>query len=127
MPSVALLVPVALPILGALTTALFGRNESAFSRAAASAGVWAAALSVVVLWLPVSSTQELSLGQLGFGSSLELRLDTMAMVFSLVVLVPAATLLTLQPRSWQESTVAALGVAAAVLSCQERGWRVRRV
>ena len=121
MPSVALLVPVALPILGALTAALFGRNESAFSRAAASAGVWAAALSVVVLWLPVRSTQELSLGQLGFGSSLELRLDTMALVFSLVVLVPAATLLTLQPRSWQESTVAALGVAAAMLAVEAGG------
>ncbi|HXI95993.1 MAG TPA: hypothetical protein VNG04_07690, partial [Candidatus Acidoferrum sp.] len=113
MPPLALLVPVALPIVGALVAALFGRYEGGFSRAAASAGVWGAAVAVVALWLPVRSTQELSLGQLGFGSSLGLRLDTMALVFSLVVLVPAATLLTLQPRSWQESTVAALGVAAA--------------
>jgi hypothetical protein len=121
MPPLALLVPIALPILGGALAVLFGRNESVFSRVAVSAGVWAAAVAVVALWLPVRSTQELSLGQLGFGSSLELRLDAMALVFSLVVLVPAASLLSLQPRTWQESTVAALGVAAAVLAVEAGG------
>lgn len=121
MPPLALLVPVALPLVGGLLAALLARNERGMSRAASSAGVWAAAVALVVLWLPVRSTQELSLGQLGFGSPVELRLDTVALVFSLVVLVPAATLLTLQPRTWQESAVAALGVAAAVLAIEAGG------
>jgi hypothetical protein len=121
MPPLALLVPIALPILGALLAVLFGRNERSFSRVAVSVGVWAAAVAVVALWLPVRSTQELSLGQLGFGSPLELRLDTIALIFSLVVLVPAASLLTLQPRTWQEASVAALGVAAAVLAVEAGG------
>jgi len=121
MPPLALLAPIVLPILGGLLAAVFGRNEGVVSRVAASAGVWAAAVAVVALWLPVRSTQELFLGQLGFGSSLELRLDTMALVFSLVVLVPTASLLTLQPRTWQESTVAAIGVAAAILAVEAGG------
>jgi hypothetical protein len=121
MPPLALLVPVALPILGGLLAVLFGRDKGSMSRVAASAGVWAGAVAVVALWLPVRSTQELSLGQLGFGSPLDLRLDTIALVFSLVVLVPTASLLTLQPRTWQESAVAALGVAAAVLAVEAGG------
>jgi hypothetical protein len=121
MPPLALLVPVALPLVGGLLAAPLGRYEGGLSRAAASTGVWGAAAALVVIWLPVRSTQELSLGQLGFGSPLELRLDTVALVFSLVVVVPAATLLTLQPRTWQESTVAALGVAAAVLAVEAGG------
>src|SRR5579859_2551268 len=121
MPPLTLLVPVALPLVGGLLAALLGRYEGGLSRAAASTCVWGAAVALVVIWLPVRSTQELSLGQLGFGSPLELRLDTVALVFSLVVVVPAATLLTLQPRTWQESTVAALGVAAAVLAVEAGG------
>src|ERR1700730_17259310 len=115
MPPLALLVPIGLPILGSLVAALLGRAGSGAARAAASVGLWSAAVAIVALWLPVRSTQELTLGQLGFGSGLDLRLDTMSLVFSLIVLIPAATLLSLQPRGWQESTVAALGVGAAVL------------
>jgi hypothetical protein len=121
MPPLALLVPIALPVLGSMVAALLGRAGSGAARAAASLGLWSAAVAIVVLWLPVRSTQELSLGQLGFGSGLDLRLDTMSLVFSLIVLVPAATLLSLQPRSWQESTVAGLGVAAAVLAVEAGG------
>jgi hypothetical protein len=121
MPPLALLVPIALPILGAALSAALRRNEGVLARAAVSAGVWAAAVAIVALWLAVRSTQELALGQLGFGSSFELRLDALAVVFSLAVLVPAAALLTLQPRTWQESTVAALGVAAAVLAVEAGG------
>ena len=35
-----------------------------------------------------------------------------------MILLPSAILLTLQPRTWQEGTVAALGVAAAVLAVE---------
>lgn len=116
-----LLVPVALPVAGAAVAAIFGRRARGVARAAVSTGVWLSALAVVAIWFPVRSTQELSLGQLGFGSSLELRLDTIGMFFALVVLIPAASLLTLQRRAWQESTVAALGVSAAVLAVEGGG------
>ena len=121
MPPLALLVPVALPVLGSAVAAVLGRTHAALSRLAAATGAWAAAVAVVVLWLPVRSTQELALGQLGFGSPTGLRVDTMTVLFGLVILVPAAILLTLQPRTWQESTVAALGLAAATLAVEAGG------
>jgi hypothetical protein len=121
MPPRALVLPIALPILGGALAVLLRRNEGLLGRAAASAGVWAAAIAIVAVWLPVRATEELSLGQLGFGSPTELRLDSMTVVFGLIILVPAATLLTLQPRTWQESTVAVLGVAAAVLAIEAGG------
>ena len=116
-----LLVPVALPLAGAAVAAILGRRARGVARAAAGTSAWLSAVATVAIWFPVRSTQELSLGQLGFGSSLELRLDTIGMFFALVVLIPAAALLTLQARTWQENTVAALGVAAAVLAVEGGG------
>jgi hypothetical protein len=78
-------------------------------------------LALLILWLPVRSTQELNLGPLGFGAGFDLRLDGVTFAFGLVILVPAAVLLTLQPRSWQEGTVAALGVGAAMLAVEAGG------
>jgi hypothetical protein len=78
-------------------------------------------LALLVLWVRVRSTQELNLGPLGFGAELDLRLDAVAFAVGLIVLVPAAVLLSLQPRTWQEGTVAALGVAAAVLAVEAGG------
>ena len=117
----ALLIPIVLPILGAAIAATAGRAGHGIARASASLGVWGAAVAVVAIWLPVRSTQEISLGQLGFGSPFDLRLDMIGLVFSLAVLIPAATLLTLQPRTWQENTVAGLGVAAAVAAIEAGG------
>ena len=118
MPPIALLAPIALPVAAALIAAAFGPRFETASRATAAVGAWAALAAVAILWLAVRSTQEVSLGPLGFGASFELRLDGVAVVFSLFVLVPAAVLLTLQRRGWQESTVAALAVAAAVLALE---------
>jgi len=121
MPPLALLVPIALPVVASVVAALAGRLGGGVGRIAASAGTWAAAAAIVAIWLPVRSTQELPLGQLGFGSAQELRIDAVAVVFGLIILVPAAMLLSLQPRTWQESTVATLGVAAAVLAVESGG------
>ena len=118
MPPLALLAPIALPLAGALIAAAAGARFEMASRVAAAAGAWAALAAVATLWLAVRSTQEVSLGPLGFGAGFDLRLDGVAVVFSVVVLVPAAVLLTLQGRGWQESTVAALAVAAAVLALE---------
>jgi hypothetical protein len=118
MPSLALLVPVALPFLAGGVTAALGLAGFKPGRALVGAGAWGAVLVLFALWLPVRSTQELNLGPLGFGAGFDLRLDGVSFAFGLVILVPAAILLTLQPRSWQEGTVAALGVGAAMLGVE---------
>src|SRR6267378_5401672 len=121
MPSLVLLAPVALPLLAGGVTAALGLAGLKPGRALVGAGAWGAVLALLALWLPVRSTQELNLGPLGFGAGVDLRLDGVAFAFGLVILVPAAVLLTLQPRSWQEGTVAALGVASAVLAVEAGG------
>jgi hypothetical protein len=121
MPSLALLAPVALPLIAGVLTAALGLAGLKPGRAIVGAGAWGAVLALFVLWLPVRSAQELTLGPLGFGAPFHLRVDGVAFAFGLVVLVPAAILLTLQPRSWQEGTVAALGVGAAMLALEAGG------
>ena len=114
MPSIALLAPVLLPLLAAGVITAFGLGGFNLGRIAAGAGAWAAVLALLVVWLPLRSTLELDLGQLGFGSPFRLRIDAVAFAFGLMVLVPAALVLTLQRRSWQAAALGALGVAAAV-------------
>ena len=118
MPPIALVVPIALPVAAALVAAALGRRFEMVSRFAAALGSWGSLAAIAVLWLAVRSTQELSLGPLGFGAGFDLRLDGVAVVFGAIVLAPAAVQLTLQPRGWQESTVASLAVAAAVFAVE---------
>ncbi len=118
MPPIALVAPIALPLAAALVAAAFGLRLEMVSRVAAAVGAWAALGAIAVLWLAVRSTQEFSLGPLGYGAALELRLDGVAVVFGMIVLAPAAVLLMLQTRGWQESTVASLAVAAAMLALE---------
>ncbi len=120
MPSIALLAPVLIPLGTAGAVAICGVAGWKIDRIVLAAGSWAAILVLVALWTPVRSTQDLNLGQLGF-SPLDLRLDAVGFVFALMVIVPAAILLTMQPRAWQEGTVAALGLAAAVLAVEAGG------
>ena len=120
MPSLALLAPVALPLAAGAVTAALGLAGLKAGRALVGAGAWGAVVALIVLWLPVRSTQELNLG-LGFGAGLDVRLDGVTFAFGLVILLPSAVLLTIQPRSWQEGTVAALGVAAAMLAVEAGG------
>jgi len=121
MPPLALLTPVTLPLLAGGITALCGLAGLRVGRAVVAVGAWGAVIALLALWVPVRSTQVLTLGPLGFGAALDLRLDAVAFAFGLIVLVPAAILLTLQPRTWRESTAAALGVAAAALAVQAGG------
>src|SRR5487761_1062144 len=118
MPPLTLLAPIALPLVAGGLTAALGLAGLKPGRAIVGAGAWGALLLLFLLWLPVRSTEELTLGPLGFGAGLDLRLDGVAFAFGVVVLVPSAVLLSLQPRTWQESTVAALGVAAALLGVE---------
>jgi hypothetical protein len=121
MPSIALIAPVVIPLVTAAALALCGVAGWKIGRIVLGVGSWGAILVLIALWAPVRATQELSLGQLGFGAPLHLRLDGVGFAFALMVMVPSAVLLTLQPRAWQEGTVAALGLAAAVLAVEAGG------
>src|SRR5207302_1049249 len=121
MPSAAVVAPIVLPLIAAAVIAGFGASGVNLGRMAAGIGAWSSALALVVVWLPVRSSLELILGQLGYGSTFDLRLDAVSVAFGLMIVVPAAVLLTLQPRTWQESALAMLGVAAAVACGGEHG------
>src|SRR6202165_1922065 len=121
MPPLALLAPVALPLAASAVTAFGGLVGLRAGRVLGGGGGWAAGVALLRVWLPVRSTQELNLGPLGFGAGLDLRVDGVAFAFGLIVLIPSAILLTLQPRTWQEGTVASLGVAAAILAIEGGG------
>jgi len=121
MPSIALLAPVLLPLVAAGVITAFGLAGFNLGRIAVGAGAWAAVLALLVIWIPVRSTQELNFGQLGFGSPFALRIDAVAFAFGLMVLVPGALLLTLQRRTWQEATVGALGLASAMAAIEAGG------
>jgi len=121
LPSLALLAPVLLPLAAGGLSAAWGLLGREPGRALVGVGAWAAVLALLVLWLRVRPTQELNLGPLGFGAELDLRLDAVGFAFGLIVLVPAAVLLSLQPRTWQEGTVAAIGLAAAMMAVEAGG------
>src|SRR4029077_9126197 len=127
MPSIALFAPVVIPLATAGAVALCGVAGWKIDRIVLAVGSWAAILALIALWAPVRATQEVSLGQLGFGAPLHLRLDGVGFAFALMVMMPAAFLLTMQPRAWQEGTVAALGLAAAVLAVGAGGGVVMAV
>jgi hypothetical protein len=120
MPSIALLAPAALLLATAGALQII-RGRANIDRIVLGVGSAAAIVVVVALWVPVRSSQELNLGQLGSGAPLDLRLDAVGFAFTLMILVPAAILLTLQPRPWQEATVAMLALAAAVLTVEAGG------
>jgi hypothetical protein len=121
MPSIALLAPALLPLVAAGVIAAFGLSGVNLGRIAAGTGAWAAVIALLVVWLPVRSTQDLDLGQLGFGSPFQVRVDALAFAFGLMVLVPAALVLTLQRRGWQEAALGALGVGAAMGAIEAGG------
>ena len=118
MPPAALLAPIAIPVVAGLIAVASSRLSQRVSQIVAAAGVWAALVTITGIWIAVRSTQELSLGPLGIGVGFDLRLDGIAVVFGVIAVAPAAVLLTMQPRGWQESTVASLAVAAAILAIE---------
>jgi hypothetical protein len=118
MPSFALLAPVLLPLVAAGVVTAFGLSGFNVGPLIVGAGAWVAVLALLVIWLPLRATQELNLGPLGYGSDFQLRMDAVAFGFGLMVLLPAALVLTLQPRTWQEATVGLLGIAFAMLAIE---------
>jgi hypothetical protein len=120
-PTIALFAPILLPFAAAAVTASCGVAGLKVGRWVLAAGAWAAIIALLVLWIPVRSPQDLNVGALGYGAELDLRLDAVGFVFALVVLVPSAVLLTLQPRTWQEGSMAGLAVGASVFAIEAGG------
>src|SRR5438132_195860 len=121
MPPAAVLGPVVLPLIAAAVIAVFGLAGTNLGRVAAAVGAWGSAAALVVAWLHDRSSLELLLGQLGYGSSLDLRIDSVSIAFGLMIVVPAALLLTLQPRTWPEAAISLLAVAAAMAAVEAGG------
>ena len=116
MPSFAVVAPIALPLVVAAATAALR-----LGRVAAAVGAWSSAAALVAVWLPVRSSLELTLGSLGYGSALDLRLDAVSFAFGLMIVVPVAVLLTLQARAWQDSALSLLGLASAMAAVEAGG------
>lgn len=116
MPSYAVAAPIALPLLAAAVVAALR-----LGRVAAAVGAWSSAVALVAVWVPVRSSLELILGQLGYGSSLDLRMDAVSFAFGLMVVLPVAVLLTLQARPWQDSALCLCGLASAMAAVEAGG------
>lgn len=118
MPSAAVLGPVVIPLIAAAVIAVFGFAGLDLGRTAAGAGAWGSLAAMLVVWLPVRSSLELTLGQLGFGSAFDLRIDGVTFAFGLMVCAPAAVLLTLQPRAWPQAALSLLALTAALAALE---------
>jgi len=121
MPSAAVAAPIVFPLIVAAVIAAFGLAGINLGRPAAAVGAWSAAAALLAAWLPIRSSLELVLGQLGYGSALDLRLDGVSFAFGLLIVVPAAVLLTLQPRPWADAAIALVGMAASVAAVEAGG------
>ena len=121
MPSVAVIVPVLLPLVAAAVIALIGLGGMDLGRAAAAIGSWGSVLALIVVWAPIRSSLELALGPLGFGSSFDMRIDGVTFAFGLMIATPTAILLTLQPRAWPQAAVSLLALASAVFAVEAGG------
>src|SRR5438270_4248999 len=109
MPLASLLLPPGLLALAAaLSLGLDVAGVHAGRLVCALAG-WLALASLLVIWLGSGGTPVEVNGSSGVGgAALALRLDAVAVVFELLVLLPFALLLTFQPRGEREAGVAAL-------------------
>lgn len=121
MPSAAVAAPIAFPLLAAAVISAFGLAGIDLGRIVTGVGAWGAAGSLFAVWLPIRSSLELVLGQLGYGSTLDLRLDGVSFAFGVMIAIPAAILLSLQPRSWPEAALGLLGLAAAMATVEAGG------
>src|SRR5437870_4077579 len=121
MPSAAVLGPVVIPLVAAVGIAAFGLARIDLGRMAAAAGAWGSVVALFAVWLPVRSSLELTLGQLGYGSAFDLRIDGVTFAFGMMIALPAALLLTLQPRAWQEVVLSMLGLTAAMAAVEAGG------
>jgi len=120
-PPVAVLGPIVLPLAAAGVIAIFGFAGMNLGRIAAGMGAFASLAALLAVWVPVRSSVELTLGPLGFGSSFDLRVDGVTFAFGLMIAVPAAVLLALQPRAWPQAVLSLLALAASMAAVEGGG------
>ena len=94
MPAVLLLLPLALLAVGAVLAWAIRVPAPGSGRAIAAFFAWAALLATIAIWVPQRTPLDLTVGELGAGVRLAIRLDAVSFAFGLFVLVPAALLLT---------------------------------
>jgi len=121
MPSAAVLAPVVLPLVAAGVTGVFGLAGTTVGRLIPAAGAWGCVAALLAVWLPVRSSVELVLGQLGYGSAFDMRVDAASFAFGLTVAAPTALMLTLQPRTWREATISLLAMTSAIAALESGG------
>jgi hypothetical protein len=121
MPSFVVVAPVAIPLIGATVVVAFGLAGINLGRPATAVAAWATVAALLAVWLPIHSSLELVLGQLGYGSAFDVRLDGVSFAFGLMVAVPAAVLLTFPPRPWPDSAIALLGLGASIAAIEAGG------
>src|SRR5690348_2950752 len=108
MPLAALVLPPALLAAGGLLSwglNLFGRDPG---RSVTAGAAWLAGLALVLAWfLEGRAPVEVATGSTLGVAPLQLRLDGLVFFFELLVLVPAAMLLTFQDRDARQAALAA--------------------
>ena len=119
MPALLLLLPVALLAAGAALAWAIQVPAPGSGRAIAALFAWAALLATIAIWAPQRTPLDLTVGELGAGVRLAIRLDAVSFAFGLFVLLPAALLLTFS-RS-PSPPIALLGTAASLFTLQASG------
>src|SRR5258707_67832 len=119
MPAPLLLLPVALLAVGAVLAGAARRISPGSDRVAGAFFAWAALVVLVAIWVPQRNPLDLTVGELGAGIRLAIRLDAVSFAFGLFVVVPAALLLTFT-RS-PSPPLALLATAASLFTLEASG------
>jgi len=118
-PAELVLLPVALLLAGGALAWAVRRAVPQSGRVIGALFGWAALVAAVATWLPQRAPLDLTVGELGAGIRLAVRLDAVSFAFGLFVLIPAALLLTFL-RS-PSPPLALLAAAAALFTLQASG------
>lgn len=121
MQTIGLVAPVALPAVAGLIGWMLGRIGVRFGGYVCASGGWLALAALLAAWLPSRAASEASAGALGAGVQLGLRLDSVSFAYELIVLVPAAALLTFQPRPADRTALAGAALSASLLAIAASG------
>src|SRR5260221_14537253 len=119
MPAALLLLPVALLAVGAVLAWAARRVVPESGRIIGALAGWAALIALLAIWVPQRTPLDLTVGELGAGIRLAIRLDAVSFAFGLFVLVPAALLLTFS-RS-PSPPLALLATAASLFTLEASG------
>jgi formate hydrogenlyase subunit 3/multisubunit Na+/H+ antiporter MnhD subunit len=113
------MLPVALLAVGAVVVWAAGVAVPSSRRVIAALVAWAAFAALVAIWIPQRTPLDLTVGELGAGVRLAIRLDAVSFAFGSFVLVPAALLLTFT-RS-PSPPLALLATAASLFTLEAGG------